>query len=154
LSRAGAIDENAPHHLRRDGEELRAVLPLRAPLIDETQIRLVHERGWLQRVALPLSTKVRGSTVPQLFVDECHDALARVQISIPPGREELRDVVRGGTHWLSAEPDLVGLDGRQSSDPDRGYRDRAAVGNPQCNANGGIDASVVVTADCAMALPA
>ena len=117
FTRPGAIDEDAPHHLRRDRQELGAVLPRRATLIDETQIRLVYERGRLKGVALSFLTQVRGRAVPQLLVDECHNALARGQISVPPRLEEFRDVVWGGAHWLPGEPDLVGLDGSQSRHP-------------------------------------
>ena len=38
------IDEQPPHHVRRDGEEVRAVLPPHAALVDQLQVGLVHER--------------------------------------------------------------------------------------------------------------
>jgi hypothetical protein len=42
------IHENAPHHLRRDTEKLRPILPGDAVLIDQPQVRFVNECGRLQ----------------------------------------------------------------------------------------------------------
>lgn len=43
-ARPRVIDQDSPHQLRGDAKELRAVLPVRAVLIDQFQIGLVHER--------------------------------------------------------------------------------------------------------------
>jgi hypothetical protein len=51
---AGVVEQDASHHLRGDGEELRPTFPARVVLIAETQPRLVYERGWLERMALAL----------------------------------------------------------------------------------------------------
>jgi hypothetical protein len=48
--RAGAIDQQAPHHLGRHPEELPPVLPHHPALIHEPYVGLVHERRRLQRV--------------------------------------------------------------------------------------------------------
>ena len=42
--RARVVHQEAAHHVRRDGKEVGAIVPLHAALIDEPQIRLVHER--------------------------------------------------------------------------------------------------------------
>src|SRR5918993_2740058 len=57
---ARVIDEDAAHHLRRDAEEVRPVLPLHLRLIDEPQVGFVDERGRLQGVALSLAAQVAG----------------------------------------------------------------------------------------------
>src|SRR5581483_12057340 len=44
------VDEDAPHHARGDREEVTLVLPLRPPLIHETQICLVDQRRGAQGV--------------------------------------------------------------------------------------------------------
>ena len=51
LPRPGPIDEDAPHDLRRHAKELAAVLPHDTTLIDQPQVRLVHERRRLQGIA-------------------------------------------------------------------------------------------------------
>jgi hypothetical protein len=57
---ARVVHENAPHHLRSHTEELRAVVPLGAALVDEPEIRLVDERRGLERVLLSLATHRAG----------------------------------------------------------------------------------------------
>ena len=50
------IDEDPPHHHRGHANELGAVLPVvHLPLVDQPEIRLVHERGGLQGVVEPLA---------------------------------------------------------------------------------------------------
>ena len=55
---ARVIDQNTPHNLRRDGEEVRTIGPMHVPLIDETNVSLVNQRGSLQRVILPFPAHV------------------------------------------------------------------------------------------------
>jgi hypothetical protein len=47
----GMVHQNAPHHLRGDAEELRPVLPAHSPLTDQPEVRLMDERGALERMA-------------------------------------------------------------------------------------------------------
>jgi hypothetical protein len=48
------VDQNAPHGLRSDGEEMAPALPSHAVLADQAQVRLVHKRSGLQGMAGPL----------------------------------------------------------------------------------------------------
>ena len=48
--RARVIDQGAAHHVRGDGEEVRAVLPLHAALIDQLEVHVVHQDRALQGV--------------------------------------------------------------------------------------------------------
>src|SRR5262245_21546643 len=52
---ARVVDQDPPHRLRRDAEELSAVLEADGALLQELQVRLVDERRRLERVALPLA---------------------------------------------------------------------------------------------------
>jgi hypothetical protein len=45
--RSGVIDESAPQQARRHAKEVRSVTPFDMPLIDQANVGLVHERGWL-----------------------------------------------------------------------------------------------------------
>jgi hypothetical protein len=56
-ARPRVIDEDPPHHHRGHANELGAVLPVHQPLVDQPEIRLVHERGGLQGVVEPLAAK-------------------------------------------------------------------------------------------------
>jgi hypothetical protein len=44
------VDEDAPHHLGRHSEEVRAILPIGVSLIDESEVRLVDQGRRLQDV--------------------------------------------------------------------------------------------------------
>ena len=77
LPGAGVIDQDAAHQLGRHREEVRTVLPHGAPLIDETEIGLVHEGRRLQRVVRALAPKAQGGAPPQLAVDGGHQFVAR-----------------------------------------------------------------------------
>ena len=94
-SQAGTrvIDENAAHHLRDHRQELCPVLPVGIPLIDETEIRLVHEGGRLQGVSCAFAPELCSGTPPQLAIHERHRPIAGVQIAPGPGTQETRDVV-------------------------------------------------------------
>ncbi len=55
---ARVIDQNTPHDLCRDGEEVRTIGPVHVSLIDEANVSLVDQRGSLQCVALPFPAHV------------------------------------------------------------------------------------------------
>jgi hypothetical protein len=95
VPRAGAVHQNASHHLGRDREELRAVPPIRAMLIDETNVRLVDERGRLECVAGSLATELRSGVTTQFGVDQSEGTLPGIEISGRPGVEQRGDVLAG-----------------------------------------------------------
>ena len=47
---ARVLDQNLPHQLGTDGQEMRTVLEVSCALLLQAQIRLVHQGGALQRV--------------------------------------------------------------------------------------------------------
>jgi hypothetical protein len=53
-----AIDEDAPHDLCGDTEEVRATPPINLTLIDESEIRFVDECRWLESMPRPLTTEL------------------------------------------------------------------------------------------------
>jgi hypothetical protein len=86
------VDENAAHHPRGDAVELRAILPVDAALVDESQIHLVHERRRLQRVIATLAAQVRCRAPVQCVVDEGHQPIARLLVAGSPGPQQRRDI--------------------------------------------------------------
>ena len=72
---AGSLDENLAHRVRRDGAEMRAVLPPPGLVLQETQVRLMDERRRLQRLAGPLATEITRRKAPELLV---HDRQQRL----------------------------------------------------------------------------
>ena len=55
---ARVVNEDAAHGLRRDPEEVRAVLPLDLALVDELEVRLVDEGRGLEGVVGALAPQV------------------------------------------------------------------------------------------------
>jgi hypothetical protein len=56
LTLARVIDEDTPHELRRQREELGPIHPAYTSLLYQTDVRFVHERGGLQCVIWTLAT--------------------------------------------------------------------------------------------------
>src|SRR5205085_5796995 len=71
------IDQHAAHDRRRHREEMCAVVPINAPLLDEPEIRLVDERGGAQRVALALAMELPVGDRPELGVHERDESIPR-----------------------------------------------------------------------------
>ena len=69
-ARARALDQDLPHRVRRDGAEVRAVLPALRPILQQPQIRLVDERRRLQRLPGTLAAQIARRQAPQLLVDD------------------------------------------------------------------------------------
>src|SRR5688572_32966104 len=68
VARAGALHEDLPHRQRRNGEEVRAVLPRLVFFLAQSQKRFVDQGGGLQRLARPLVAQVVGREPPQLVI--------------------------------------------------------------------------------------
>ncbi len=85
---ARVIDEDAAHHLRGDAEEVRAVLPLHLRLIHEPHVRLVDERGGLQRVADALLAQVARGEAPQLAVDDGQQVVEHPAVAVRQADEQ------------------------------------------------------------------
>jgi hypothetical protein len=49
--RERGINEYSPHDTSRDREKVRSILPFHLANLDEPEIRLIDERGGLQRMA-------------------------------------------------------------------------------------------------------
>ena len=71
---------------------MRAILPLHVTDIDELQVRLVDERGWLERVAVTFVPHVAPGDAAQLRVDYRDEPLERSFIPLSPGDKEVRDL--------------------------------------------------------------
>ena len=61
LAAPRVVHEDAPHHLGRHGEELRAILPVGVSLVDQAEVRLVDQGGRLQEV----SRAARAAAAPR-----------------------------------------------------------------------------------------
>ena len=86
------VNENATHGLRGNAEELRAIAPLDTTLIDETQIRFVHECGGLKRVFAGLSAHGARGLPVQLRINRRQELFAGGCVATAPREEEPGDV--------------------------------------------------------------
>jgi|SRR6188474_1301347 hypothetical protein len=60
-SRARKFDQNSAHHPRRQGEEVRSILPVDLSHLDQPEIRFVNQRRRLQRVTRMFASHVPAS---------------------------------------------------------------------------------------------
>ena len=97
------VHEYATHHLRGDGEELRAALPAGIVLGVESQPCLVHKRCGLECLPFALVAQRAARLSPQLRIHEPSECLACVGVPRAPGAEELSDLVGrciGARCWI------------------------------------------------------
>ena len=64
------VEQDLPHCLRRDGEEVRVARPPRRRLVDEPEIRLMYQRGGVERLVAPPAPPLAAGEHAQLVVDE------------------------------------------------------------------------------------
>ena len=88
----GVIDQDPAHDLRRDTKEVRSILPIDLPLIDEPQVHLMNERRRLQGVVGPLATKLAGRNATELRIDERQQLIECTAVAATPLAEQRRDV--------------------------------------------------------------
>ena len=106
------VDEDPAHDLRGHAEEVRPILPVDLPLINQSQIHLVNERRRLQAVAGSLAPQLARGDPAELRVDERQQLIERAPVTATPISEESRHIARR-SHLPSAED--LGI-GRQSQD--------------------------------------
>jgi hypothetical protein len=89
---ARVIDKDAPHHLRRNDEELPAILPRQPILPREPQVGFMNQRRRLKGVILPLLPEVRAGSSPKLAVNQRDQIIARLDVSPSPGLQQPTNV--------------------------------------------------------------
>jgi hypothetical protein len=89
---ARPIHEDAPHHLGRHREELRAVLPDRAILIHQTKVDLVYEGRRLQRLTRAFAPEECGRSPSELGVHSWDQLIPRLKVALVPCLEKGGDI--------------------------------------------------------------
>src|SRR5947208_1163161 len=84
----GMVDQDAPHHLGRNREEMGAILPLHAPIIHQSHVGLIHQGSRLERVAWVLALHVAVSQAAEFVINNRREPLERALVSIAPGAKE------------------------------------------------------------------
>ena len=92
----GLVDQHAPHHFRRDGVKMSAILPLHRVPFDRAQIDLADQicrleggagRFFFAQVGTSQATELR-------FYQGCQP-LERILIALAPGIQQLSDFTGG-----------------------------------------------------------
>jgi len=81
---ARMIDEHLPHGVRRDAEEMSAVLPDDPILPNESHIRFVNQRSRLQRVLSTLAPQICGRSATKFLVHDRHKVVACLEVTTAP----------------------------------------------------------------------
>lgn len=95
---ARVVHKDPAHDARRYTEEVRPIVPVDVALFDQTQIRLMNERGWLERMARAFVSKLTGGNPAQLGIHERQQTIEGASIATTPVVEQFGDVVSCG-HW-------------------------------------------------------
>ena len=92
------VDEDAAHRLGRDGEEMGAVLPVHALVIDQPHVGFVDQRRGLQAVAGALALHVVARQAVELVVHDRCQLGERALVPVAPRTEKRTDVAREPVH--------------------------------------------------------
>ena len=95
---ARVVDEDVAHHLRGDGEEVGAVLPVHVLLPDEPQEGLVHQGGGLERMSAPLAVDVAVGEAMKRVLDQRQELAERRFIAVSPLLQQAGHERRRGRH--------------------------------------------------------
>ncbi len=85
----GVLDEDAPHRLRRRGEEVASAVPPLVSLADQPEPGLMHQSGGLQGLARGLFGHLGGSQPAQFLIDQRQQPLRCLRV---PGDNRLEDL--------------------------------------------------------------
>ena len=87
------VDENAPHQLGRNGEEVAFVFPLNMLLFDEPEVGFIYQCGGLKGVVGPLSKQIGSSQAAKFVIDERNEGFASLSVTPAPLRQQFRDLM-------------------------------------------------------------
>jgi hypothetical protein len=89
-TRPRQVDEDPSHDTGRRPEEVSATQPPGLSLIDESDVGLVHEGRWLQRMTCRFTTHVRSRQASEVVVEERNELVERLSPAVARGDEQLR----------------------------------------------------------------
>jgi hypothetical protein len=92
------VDDDAPHRLRGDSEEVSPVVVADLLTSEEAETQLVHQGVRLKRMIAPLALEQVRRNLPQPRVYDAENLVARVLVALPPACEPNRDLFWGWRH--------------------------------------------------------
>ena len=100
-ARASGVHQNPPHHLGRDGEELRARVPFDVGHVHQAEVDLMDQCGRLQCIALGFVFHVAAGHPAQFRIDVLREAGQGGFVAAAPSYQEIRDFRRV---WVDRSP--------------------------------------------------
>ena len=89
---ASRVHEHAAHDPGGHGEEVGPVLPVHAPRIHESNVRLVHERSGLKALRHTIAAQAATRDLAQLVMNQRDEPRQRVLVPASPFQQKRRDV--------------------------------------------------------------
>ncbi len=99
---ARVVDDDLPHRLGGDGEEVAAIRPVGAGAVDQLEIRLVHEHRRVDRLPGPGAGELTPGRGAELGVDEAEDDVDRVAVAVADRGEEPGDLAARVAVWIGS----------------------------------------------------
>ena len=66
----GMVDQNAPHHLGRNGEKMGTILPLHVLVIHQAHVGFVDQSGGLQAIAGAFASHVAARQAVEFVIND------------------------------------------------------------------------------------
>ena len=83
---ACVVNQDAPHHLGRHCEEMRAILPFHALVVHQPHVGFIHQGGGLKGVSRAFAPHVVMSQEAKVVINDRGQALERVLVAPAPGQ--------------------------------------------------------------------
>src|SRR5262249_24930244 len=99
ISPPGVLDQNLPHQVSADREEMLTVLKVHRLLFHQAEIGLMNQGGCLHCVTGTLVTKVVVGDSAKLAIHERHQTTQRFLVTGPPLGQEFTDRLCWRRFW-------------------------------------------------------
>ena len=93
---SSVIYQNPTHHLRCHVEELCAILPAGARLIEEAEVSFIDQRRGLQRVSRMFPPQVMMGQAAQIVVNESDQPVERCPFAVAPVDKQMGEFIERG----------------------------------------------------------
>ena len=86
------VHQDAAHELSRNGKEVRSILPLNLPDIDQPEICLLDQDSRLQRMTRSFAPHPGSGEAMKFVVNDRNQVIQGFAVAAPPGVQQTGDV--------------------------------------------------------------
>jgi len=94
---ARVIDEDTPHQLRGNREEMPTILPVDLALAEQLHVGFVDDHRGLEAIVAPFAREMARGQRVQLVIDQRDEPVERVLTAVLPFAQEASNVSRSGS---------------------------------------------------------